>query len=337
MTKRRAARIVVIVTRVLNDWPEAMPNTSNPANADEQLRAARQSRLPQRNQPAPRRLLLFSHPRLSASLPLAQEMAAHLRAVGITTEIVTDKDTLTTQTFEPGDMVVALGGDGWMLHAGRITAEAGVPVLGVNLGRLGFLAEVQPAEWRSVFDRVRAGDYWIEQRLMLRTEVWRGDQNLQSFDVLNEVVVSRGAVVRAVRLETHIDGGWLTTYVADGLIIATPTGSTAYALAVGGPILPPDLKNILLIPVAPHLSIERALVLARGSTVTIIVHMEHEAVISGDGAIEYPLRDGDRIIIEAGPHSARFVRTQDPSYFYRTLMERMGKNPAAEMMNNPNA
>ncbi len=327
----------VTVTPALNDWLEAMPNTHNPANADEQLRAARQQRLPQRNQPAPRRMFLLSHPQLSASRPLAQEMAVQLRGGGITAEIVTDKDALTTQTFEPGDMVVALGGDGWMLHAGRITAEAGVPVLGVNLGRLGFLAEVQPAEWRSVFERVCAGDYWIEQRMMLRTEVWRGDQHWQSFDVLNEVVVSRGAVVRAVRLETHIDGGWLTTYVADGLIIATPTGSTAYALAVGGPILPPDLKNILLIPVAPHLSMERAIVLARGSTVTIIVHMEHAAVISGDGAIEHPLSNGDRIIIEAGPHSARFVRTQDPSYFYRTLMERMGRNPAAEMMKNPNA
>jgi NAD+ kinase len=313
-----------------------MPNTLNPANADEQLRAARQSRLPQRNQPVPQRMFLFSHPRLSASLPLAQDMAAQMRAAGTAAEIVTDKDALTTRPFEPGDMVVALGGDGWMLHAGRITAEAGVPVLGVNLGRLGFLAEVQPNEWRSVFDRVCAGDYWIEQRLMLRTELWRGDQHLLSFDVLNEVVVSRGALVRPVRLETHIDGGWLTTYVADGLIIATPTGSTAYALAAGGPILPPDLKNILLIPVAPHLSMERAIVLARGSTVTIIVHMEHEAVISGDGAIEHPLHDGDRIIIEAGPHSARFVRVQDPTYFYRTLMERMGKNPAAELMNNPN-
>ena len=313
-----------------------MPSTLNPANANEQLRIARQSRLPPRNQPVPRRMFLFSHPRLGASLPLAQDMARQLRAAGIAAEIVADQDALTTQTFEPGDMVVALGGDGWMLHAGRITAEAGVPVLGVNLGRLGFLAEVQPTEWRSVFDRVCAGDYWIEQRLMLRTEVWRGDQHLQSFDVLNEVVVGRGAVMRPVRLETHIDGGWLTTYVADGLIIATPTGSTAYALAVGGPILPPDLKNILLIPVAPHLSNVRAIVLARGSTVTVIVHVEHEAVISGDGAIEHPLHDGDRIIIEAGPHSAQFIRTQDPSYFYRTLMERMGINPSAEMMTNPN-
>jgi NAD+ kinase len=196
---------------------------------------------------------------------------------------------------------------------------------------------VQPGEWRTVFERVFAGDYWIEQRMMLRAEVWRDDQHMQTFDVLNEVVVTRGAVVRSVRLETYIDGGWLTTYVADGLIIATPTGSTAYALAAGGPILPPELKNILLIPVVPHLSIERAIVLARGSTVTIIVRTEHEAVISGDGAIEQPLHSGDRIIVEAGPHIARFVRVQEPSYFYRTLMERMGKNPAANLMKNPNA
>jgi NAD+ kinase len=315
-----------------------MPITgSKPANADEQLRAARQSRLPQRDQPPPRRVFLLSHPRLPASRPLAQAMAEQVRALNITAELATDKDALTARPFEPGDMVVALGGDGWMLHAGRITAEAGVPVLGVNLGRLGFLAEVQPTEWRSVLDRVCAGDYWIEQRMMLRTEVWREDQRLLSFDVLNDVVVSRGAVVRPVRLETHIDGGWLTTYVADGLILATPTGSTAYALAVGGPILPPDLKNILLIPVAPHLSMERAIVLARGSTVTVMVHTEHEAVISGDGLIEQPLGDGDRIIVEAGPYSAQFVRTQDPSYFYRTLMERMGKNPAAEKPKNSNA
>jgi NAD+ kinase len=310
---------------------------SKPVNADEQLRAARQSRLPPRDQPPPRRMFLLSHPRLTASLPLAQEMTAQVRANGIMAEIVSDEGALTTHHFEPGDMVVALGGDGWMLHAARITAEAGVPVLGVNLGRLGFLAEVQPTEWRSVLDRVCAGDYWIEQRMMLHTEVWRDDQYLLGFDVLNDVVVSRGAVVRPIRLETHIDGGWLTTYVADGLIISTPTGSTAYALAVGGPILPPDLKNILLIPVAPHLSMERAIVLARGSTVTVMVHTEHQAVISGDGAIERPLENDDRIILEAGPHSARFVRTQDPSYFYRTLMERMGKNPSANKTKNVNA
>ncbi len=281
-------------------------------------------------------MLLLSHPRLGASALLAEEMAQHVRRWGLAAEFVADSEALIDYGLGEGDLVVALGGDGWMLRAGRLTAKAGVPVLGVKLGRLGFLAEVQPAEWRSVFDRIHAGDYWIEQRMLLQAALWRSDEQLQSIEVLNEVVVSRGANVRAVRLETYIDGGLLTTYVADGLIIATPTGSTAYALAVGGPILPPDLKNILLIPVAPHLSMDRAIVLARGTTVTVVMRTEHDAVISGDGAIERPLHDGDRVVVEASPHVARFVRVQEPTYFYRTLMERMGKNPSAELTTNPN-
>ena len=303
----------------------------------DQLQAARQSRAPQRNQPPPQRVLLLSHPRLGASVPLAEEMAQQLRAWGLRVEFVAASDELSVYDLGAGDLIVALGGDGWMLRAGRLTAQWRVPVLGVNLGRLGFLAEVQPAEWRSVFERVRAGDYWIEERMLLQADLWRGDQHVLKFEVLNEVVVSRGAVVRPVRLETHIDGGLLTTYVADGLIIATPTGSTAYALAVGGPILPPDLKNILLLPVAPHLSMDRAIVLARGSTVTVVMRTEHDAIISGDGVIERPLHDGDRVVVEASPHLARFVRVQEPSYFYRTLMQRMGQNPSAEMAKNPNA
>ncbi len=270
-------------------------------------------------------------------MPLAEEMAQYLRAWGLRVEFVAASDELSAYELGAGDLVVALGGDGWMLRAGRLTAQWGVPVLGVNLGRLGFLAEVQPAEWRSVFERIRAGDYWIEERMLLHADLWHGDQHVLKFEVLNEVVVSRGAVVRPVRLETHIDGGLLTTYVADGLIIATPTGSTAYALAVGGPILPPDLENILLLPVAPHLSMDRAIVLARGSTVTVVLRTEHDAVISGDGAIERPLHDGDRVVVEASPHLARFVRVQEPSYFYRTLMERMGQNPSAALTKNPNA
>ncbi len=265
-----------------------------PLNTEEQLLAARQSRAPQRSQPKPARVMLVSHPRLGgASIPLADEMAKQLREWRIEAEIVSNTEIMTGRIDE-FDMVVALGGDGWMLHTGRLTAAAGVPVLGVNLGRLGFLAEVQPDEWRGVFARVCEGDYWIEQRMMLHADLWRDDRHLLALDVLNDIVVSRGAVVRPVRLETYIDGGLLTTYVADGLIIATPTGSTAYALAAGGPILPPELKNILLIPVGPHLSMDRALVLARGSSVTVVARTEHQAVMSGDGAIEEPLLDGDR-------------------------------------------
>ncbi len=312
-----------------------MKTHTQPIDAVEQLRAARQSRAPQRDQPKPTHLLLLNHPRLGASIPLADEMASQLRAWGIAADIATEAEAFTDHASD-FDMVVALGGDGWMLHTGRLTAEAQVPVLGVNLGRLGFLTEVQPNEWRRAFERVRDGDYWIEERMMLHADVWRDDQHRLGFDVLNEVVVSRGAVVRPVRLETYIDGGLLTTYVADGLIIATPTGSTAYALAAGGPILPPELSNILLIPVGPHLSMDRAIVLAHGSSVTGVARTEHQAVISGDGTIEEPLVDGDRVVVEAGLHSARFVRVQEPSYFYRTLMARMGQNPSAHLTTNPN-
>jgi NAD+ kinase len=305
-------------------------------NVTDQLIAAKRAKEPQRDQPKPKHILLLHHPRVGASLPLVNEMAEQLHAWGIQTHIASIGEDADEYDFAEHDMVIALGGDGTMLHTGRLTALTGVPVLGVNLGRLGFLAEVQPDEWRQVFDRVRQGDYWIEERMMLHVEVWRGDEQRMSFEVLNEVVVSRGALVRSIRLETYIDGGLLTTYMADGLIIATPTGSTAYALAAGGPILPPDLKNILLLAVAPHLSVDRAIVLARGSVVTVKVVTDQLSVITGDGAIEAPLQNGDQVVISASPKVARFVRVQDPSYFYRTLMARLGQNPAAALATNPN-
>ncbi len=304
-------------------------------NIDEQLLAARLAKEPVRNQPLPKRILLLNHPQIGASAILIDEMTAQLRDWGI------DSDQASVghddhRSFAEYDMVVALGGDGTMLHVSRLTAMDSVPVLGVNLGRLGFLAEVQPDEWRQAFDRIRRGDYWIEHRFMLQAEVWRGDQQRASFEVLNEVVVTRGALVRPVRLETYIDGELLTTYMADGLIIATPTGSTAYALAAGGPILPPDLKNILLLAVAPHLSVDRAIVLAQGSVVTVKIVTDQPAIVTGDGSIEVPLQNGDQISVTGSSHVARFVRVQAPSYFYRTLMTRMGQNPAAAFAVNPN-
>jgi NAD+ kinase len=304
-----------------------------PANVIEQGRV----KAPQRNQAIPRRVLLLNHPSVGGAGRLVADMADQLQAWGFQTQVASLESDTRPELFAGYDLVIALGGDGTMLHTNRLTAQLGVPVLGVNLGRLGFLAEVQPDEWRQVLERVCQGDYWIEPRLMLHAELFRGEQRQMAFDVLNEVVVSRGGTVRPVRLETYIDGGLLTTYVADALIIATPTGSTAYALAAGGPILPPDLKNILLLAVAPHLSIDRAIVLAQGSVVTVrVVLGQQEALISGDGAIERPMQDGDRVVVSASPHVARFVRVQDPSYFYRTLMTRMDQNPSAGLATNPN-
>jgi NAD+ kinase len=207
-----------------------------------------------------------------------------------------------------------------------MAAQHGVPVLGVNLGRLGFLAELKPDDWQAALPRLLSGEYWIEERMMLYAQYHRGDECRGQYEALNDVVVSRGSLARVVRLETHIDGSYLTTYVADGLIIATATGSTGYSLAAGGPILPPQLDNILLLPIAAHLSMSRAVVLAQGAVVEVQVETDHQAILTVDGQFEYELRDADLVRVQASKHVSRFVHLQDRSYFYRTLMARLGSN-----------
>jgi NAD+ kinase len=224
------------------------------------------------------------------------------------------------------DLLVALGGDGTMLRAVHLCAPSGVPILGINLGRLGFLIEVERDGWKEAVDRLLAGDFWLEDRMMLRARLHRGSQMIGDWDVLNECVVGRGKMVRLVRLVTEIDGAYLTTYAADALIAATPTGSTAYALAAGGPILPPDLRNILLVPVAPHLSIERAVVLHEGSSVRVTVKTDHEATLSVDGQTPVDLLNNDAVEVCASEHTAHFVRFQDRGYFYRNLTAHLAEN-----------
>ena len=284
----------------------------------------------------PERVMVLHTPLLSASTTLAARIAEQLREWQVETRMGSvEADDIDRQLADI-DMLIALGGDGTMLRAGCLTAPHGIPVLGVNLGRLGFLAEVQPEEWPDVLARVMACEYWLEQRMMLRAVVERDGALLSTFDVLNEVFVGRGSIGRPVRIEVRIDGGVLSTYIADGLIVATPTGSTAYALAAGGPILPPELKNILLVAVAPHLIIDRPVVLHEGTTVDLRVVTDHRAVLSADGRDSIALSRGDLVRVQSSPHVCRFVRVQPKSYFYRTLMARMAQNPAAELETNPN-
>jgi len=221
------------------------------------------------------------------------------------------------------DLLVTLGGDGSNLRAAHAAAPSGTPILGVNLGRVGFLTETEPNRWRDVLARVFAGDYWIEDRIMLRAVACRGDERLGQAEALNDVVVGRGARARVVHLQVEVDGGELSTYVADGLIVATPTGSTAYALAAGGPVLPPQLRNVLLVPVAPHLSMGRPIVLSEGVTVRIVVSGGRPAVLTVDGEVQAELESGDEVTVEVSPHVARFARVREQMYFYRTLAERL--------------
>lgn len=265
--------------------------------------------------------MVLANPQLEQAREVAQEIVEWLSAHERTASWgeINDEQARRALVEQPIDLAIALGGDGTMLRAGHLCAPLQVPILGINMGRLGFLTEVRQEDWRTAVERVVSGDYWLEARMMLQAAHRRGDQVLGSWEVLNECFIGRGAVVRPVDLTTEVDGRQLTAIVADGLIVATPTGSTAYALAAGGPILPPELRNILLVPVAPHLSVDRAVVLHEGSSVRVTVRTAHQATLSIDGGPPTPVEDRDQIEVRAGEHTVHFVRLQDPGYFYRNL------------------
>jgi NAD+ kinase len=271
-----------------------------------------------------------AHPRVIEAIQEADQITAFLTEQGYQTwhGMLYDEDL--PKRLEDGefDLLIALGGDGTMLRAGHLCGPTRVPILGINLGHFGFLMEIRQNQWRDYLPRLIKGEYWIEKRMMLCAEQRRGSKSMGIWEVLNEVVIGRGQIVRPVQLVTKVDDRYLTTYVADALIAATPTGSTAYALAVGGPILPPELRNILLVPVAPHLSVDRAIVLSEGSSVSVTVHMDHQAVLSVDGQMPVELVDEDRVDIRASDHTVQFVRFQDPGYFYRNLTPHMNQNPS---------
>ena len=226
------------------------------------------------------------------------------------------------------DLLIALGGDGTMLRAGHLAAPYGMPILGINLGKFGFLMQLSQEDWKENLPRLLEGNYSIENRMMLKAEQWRGENLVASHLVINDVVVCRGHVVRPIRIHAEVDGYPLAGYVADGLIAATPTGSTAYALAVGGPIMPPELRNILIIPVAPHLSLSRAVILPEGATVEITVDSDHEVVMSVDGHEPSIVLNNDRVTVTANDYPVKFVVFQDPGYFYRNLRNYMEQNPS---------
>ena len=274
---------------------------------------------------------IMHHPKKPESILLAEEIADFLRKRGVQ-EIWRESAWESEAVMEhlPNvDLLITLGGDGTLLRAARIGAAHGVPMLGVKMGRLGFLAEVEPDDWQEPLLQMLAGDYWIEKRLMVRACLERRRTSdgkpvrICEYDALNDVVLSRGGLARVVRISVELDDGYLTEYTCDGLIVSTATGSTGYALAARGPILPPELRNILVIPIAPHLSMDRAVVLAEGTEIRMSAHSDHEAMLTVDGQFVIEVYEGDEVVVVGSPHLARFVRLRDRSYFYRVLTDKL--------------
>jgi len=275
----------------------------------------------------PKHPVITAYPKMPEAFAEAESMSAYFKTKGLDAPHGSIYDEELRKRVRRGefDLLIIAGGDGSVLRAGHLCAPSRVPILGVNLGNIGFLIQVDRNEWREYFDKLLNGEAWIENRMMLHAEHVRAGETVGSWDALNEAVVGRGQNLRPVRLSAFVDGRQLTSYVADGLIASTPTGSTAYALAAGGPILPPELRNILLVPIAPHLSVDRAVVLSEGSMVSIRVNSEN-AVLSIDGQPSITLMEGDRVDVRAAEVTAQFVRFGDPGYFYRNLTAHMNEN-----------
>ncbi|MBA4420367.1 MAG: NAD(+) kinase [Anaerolinea sp.] len=282
--------------------------------------------------PIPQRIAIVAHSGMPDAFQEIDRVKSALGAYPV--EVVSGRldDAALRKSIASGeyDLAIVLGGDGSILRTGHLCATSNTPILGINFGRFGFLMEIQRANWMEYIPQLMQGNYRYESRMMLNAEHWRAGEKLGEWDVVNEVVVCRGQLVKPVHITAYVDNELLSTYVADGLIAATASGSTAYALAAGGPIMPPELRNILLVPVAPHLSVDRAVILAEGAQVSITARSDHQAVLSVDGQNPILLLEHDRVEVSAGDHTLRFVRFFDAGYFYRSLMSHMEQNPAAD-------
>jgi len=270
-----------------------------------------------------KKLGILYNPKLSAALPLARELEAEMRAARAEVWVCSSwEEEMARQQISGTELVFSVGGDGTVLRSARIVAPWPIPILGVNLGRLGFMTELGAEEVRDRLPQVLAGEGWVEARARLGVELLGGrPQELPS--ALNDVMVGRGATPRVVSIETIIDGQPLTTFVADGLIVATPTGSTAYTLAAGGPIVHPSVEAILLQPLAVHINLKAPLLLPADAVVELLIHSEHSAVLSVDGQVNIEVSSGDRIRVKRSPHHTRFLRLHPPGSYYGRLAQRL--------------
>ncbi len=222
------------------------------------------------------------------------------------------------------DLLVVLGGDGTLLSAARLLAGSQVPLLGVNAGGLGFLTEVALEEMFQVLERVLEGQTTITQRSLLEAEVWREGKKVACQRVLNDVVVNKGVLARIIDLETYIDENYLTTFKADGLIISSPAGSTAYNLSAGGPIVHPALGCIILTPICPHTLTNRPIILPEDRTIRVFLGSVHgaEVYLTFDGQVGYRVVEGDVLEVRTSPHRLSLIKSPHRS-FYEVLRSKL--------------
>jgi NAD+ kinase len=262
------------------------------------------------------------HPARHEATEAARALEGWLRRRAIETRMLTGddaEDEARAVAFARDlDLVVSVGGDGTFLRAARVASRSGVPVLGVKVGRMGFLTEVEPDQATALLERMVDGSARIEERLAVIAE----GSSFEPQWALNEVIVEKSARHRLIRLAVFVDDAYVTTFSADGVISATPTGSTAYSFSAGGPIVSPSVPCIVVTPIAAHMVFDRSLVLAADQRVRLEVIGEEPGLLSADGRASLELPVGSTVRIARAPTPARFVRRDDAPSFHALVRDK---------------
>jgi NAD+ kinase len=277
-----------------------------------------------------KRAILLVNPQKGHARKLGNEILKEFLSMNIEADIYSIKEKPVISHEKKYNVSIVLGGDGTVLSAARAVSPFGIPIFPINLGTFGFIAEVQPLEWRAVFDRWMAGKESVSRRLMLDVSVKRDGRKIFQKCCLNDVIISSSGIAKIINLrlfsseegtETDLNLG---SYRSDGLIVATPTGSTAYSAAAGGPVVDPELEALIISPICPFMLTNRPLVLPASGTVIAEVadEQQSEVILTLDGQVKERLKKGDRILIEKAPYSC-FLIASSRSGFYAALRKKL--------------
>lgn len=279
---------------------------------------------------------IIGKPRDKKVIPTLNAIAEHLSSLHITVTADENTAALIDQKFAINginrsdmrancDLIIVVGGDGTLLDAARMLSGVDIPLIGVNLGRLGFLVDVSPDAVAETISAMLEGEFIEEKRFLLETELIRSGEVQVAHKAFNDVVLHSGDVLRMLEFETHADDKFISVHRADGMIVTGPTGSTAYALSGGGPILHPSLDAIMLVPICPHTLTDRPLVLNASTTIEVVLDQDNQvpAVCSCDGQLNFNVLSGDRLRIKRNEASVTLLHPQDYDYF-RILRDKLG-------------
>lgn len=262
------------------------------------------------------RVGILYHPLIEATQVEASEVSRLAREAGASAWVDSSWNTVAARNaLDNTDIVLTIGGDGTMLRGVQVVTASDIPIVGINMGKLGFLTELSPGEVKEKLPAILSGQGWIDERSMLAADVPLQDGPRVNFNALNDVVVARGPVCQLISIEVEVGRERFTTYRTDGVVLATATGSTGYSLSAGGPILYPQSPDFIMVPLAPHLGLNHPLVLAASSEVSLRVAEKYQATISIDGHINIALRAGGLVKIRNSHHRVRFLRIHEPRFY----------------------